>query len=177
VNRFLNKAWDLIIENKNLEISSTAIVSETEKLIKKVSEDIEKMKFNTCVAFFMEYINYISERKAEFGQDTIKKFLIIFAPFAPHFAEELWEIIGQKASITKEEWPEADEQRIIKSKTILVAQVNGKVRDKIEIEGGISKEEALNLCEQNPKVNQWIKDKKIKEIIFVPNKIINIVTE
>lgn len=177
VNRFLNKAWDLITENKNIETSSSAIISETEKLIKKVSEDVEKMKFNTCVAFFMEYINYVSERKPEFGQDAIKKFLIIFTPFAPHFTEELWEIIGQKTSITKEGWPEADEQRIIKSKIILVAQVNGKVRDKIEIKGEVSKEEALNLCEQNPKVNQWIKDKKIKEIVFVPNKIINIVTE
>jgi leucyl-tRNA synthetase len=177
VNRFLNKAWDLIIENKDLETSSSAVISETEKLVKKVEEDIAKMKFNTCIAFFMEYINFVSEKKSEFGKDAIKKFLVIFSPFAPHFAEELWEILGQKPSITAEAWPSVNTEAIIKSKTILVVQVNGKVRDKIEIEGEVAKDEALGLCEQNPKVSQWINGKQIKEVVFVPNKIINIVTE
>ena len=176
VFRFLNKTWDLIIETKDNINDSAEVISETEKLVKKVSEDLEKMKFNTAVAFFMEYINFVSERKAEFGRAAIEKFLIIFSPFAPHFSEELWEVLGHKEIVASNSWPQINEQAILKSKTILVVQINGKVRDKLETEESLSQEQVLEIIKQNQKTAGWLQNKEIKDIVFVPNKIINIVT-
>jgi len=175
VFRFLNKTWDLLVENKDNKNSSALVISETEKLIKKVTEDIEKMKFNTCTAFFMEYINFVFEQKEDFGLEAIKKFILIFSPFAPHFCEEIWKLLGNQSSLALSSWPEVNESLIIKDKIILVVQVNGKVRDKIEINGGILKDQALEICLQSEKVKQWLQAKKIKEVVYIPDKIINIV--
>ncbi len=177
VFRFLNKTWDLLVENKDNKNSSALVISETEKLIKKVTEDIEKMKFNTCTAFFMEYINFVFEQKEDFGLEAIKKFILIFSPFAPHFCEEIWKLLGNQSSLALSSWPEVNESLIIKDKIILVVQVNGKVRDKIEINGGILKDQALEICLQSEKVKQWLQAKKIKEVVYIPDKIINIVVE
>lgn len=174
VFRFLNKTWDLILDCYNNPQSSQEVISETEKLIKKVSEDLEKMKFNTCVAFFMEYINFISERKEGWGKSEIEKMLKIFSPFAPHFCEELWNLIGNKNNLVLESWPTVNKKMILKSNTTLVVQINGKVRDKIEVGLDISQEEALSIVSQNEKIKSWLNDKKIKQVIFIPNKIINI---
>ncbi|MFA5086933.1 MAG: leucine--tRNA ligase [Candidatus Paceibacterota bacterium] len=177
VFRFLNKTWDLILSLKGNKESSQQIISETNKLVKKVGEDLEKMKFNTCVAFFMEYINLVSERKNEWGIIEIEKMLKIFAPFAPHFCEELWSELDNKNSIALESWPEADSAAIIQENIILVAQVNGKVRDKIEVAMDIDKESALELAQRSEKIKTWLNGKEIKEVIFVPNRIINILTD
>ncbi len=177
VFRFLNKTWDLLIESKENKDSSELVISETEKLIKKVTEDIEKMKFNTCVAFFMEYINFVFEHKKDFGREAIKKFILIFSPFAPHFCEQIWELLGNNSILALQPWPKISQELIIKDKIILVVQVNGKVRDKIEISGGISKDQALEKCQQSERVVQWLRNKEIKEVVYVPDKIINIVVK
>ncbi len=177
VFRFLNKAWDLILESKDNKESSEEIISETNKLIKKISEDLEKMKFNTCVAFFMEYINFVFEHKKDWGNKEIEKMLKIFSPFAPHFCEELWSELRHNKSITCEPWPNADESKIIKEKIVIVVQVNGRVRDKIELNHSPEKQELIELCRQKEKVKQWIEGKEIKDAIVVENKIINLLTD
>jgi leucyl-tRNA synthetase len=177
VSRFLNKTWDLILECKDNQKSSKEIISETNKLIKKVGEDLEKMKFNTCIAFFMEYVNFVSERKSDLAPPEIELMLKIFTPFAPHFCEELWNELGNKNIVVLENWPPVDEAVIIQEKTVLVVQVNGKVRDKIEIAMDISKEEVLEAVKQSKKIKQWLFDGEIKDIVFVPNKIINILVK
>jgi leucyl-tRNA synthetase len=177
VFRFLNKTWDLILESKNNKESSKEIISETNKLIKKISEDLEKMKFNTCVAFFMEYINLVSEHKKDWGIEEIEKMLKIFSPFAPHFCEELWSDLGHNQSIVLEAWPIIDEEKIIKEKIIIVVQVNGRVRDKIELNYSPKKQELIELCQQREKVKQWMGGKKIKDAIVIEDKIINILTD
>ena len=175
VNRFLNKLWDLILDAKENQKSGDNVISETNKLIKKITIDLEKMKFNTCVAFFMEYVNFISENKKDFGKDTAETMLLLFSPFAPHFCEELWDIFGHKQSIAYEEWPVADEKLIIEEKIVLAVQVNGKLREKMEFVRDVAKESVEKAVFENPKIQQWLQGKEIKEVIFVPNKIINIV--
>jgi len=109
--------------------------------------------------------------------EAIKKFILIFSPFAPHFCEEIWKLLGNQSSLALSSWPEVNESLIIKDKIILVVQVNGKVRDKIEINGGILKDQALEICLQSERVKQWLQAKKIKEVVYIPDKIINIVVE
>jgi leucyl-tRNA synthetase len=165
------------MEAKDNLSSSAEVMSETEKLIKKTTQELEKMKFNTAIAFFMEYINFVSERKTELGREAIEKFLIIFYPFAPHFCEELWEQLGHQESLSLVSWPKANEQIILKNKTILVVQINGKVRDKLEVEEGLSQEQILDVLKKNKKIIKWLDGEAIKNVIFVPNKIINLLTK
>ncbi|MFZ3054695.1 MAG: class I tRNA ligase family protein, partial [Minisyncoccales bacterium] len=174
VYRFLTKLWEIFSECQN-EKSSKEVVSETHKLIKKVSEDLSKMKFNTCIAFFMEFINFISERKEELGKEEIKKVLILLSPFAPHLCEEIWLLMGNKNSIMIEKWPEFDPSLIKEEKVSLIIQVNGKVREKIEINAGTPREDVEDMAKENERVKKWTNGKEIVEIFFVPDKLINIV--
>ncbi|MDD3386566.1 MAG: class I tRNA ligase family protein, partial [Candidatus Pacebacteria bacterium] len=170
VYRFLNKFWDILIESKNNEESSPLVEAYVDKLIKKVENDLEKMKFNTPIAFFMEFVDFVSNKKL--GKKELEKILIIFSIFAPHFCEEIW---GKEKSIMKEKWPEVNEE-LIKDKTVnIMIQVNGKLRDKIEIEADISKEEIIKKIQERENIKKWVEGKKIKDIIFIPKRLINIV--
>jgi leucyl-tRNA synthetase len=174
VNRFLNKAWDIIISIKDNAKSSPEVIVATHKLNKKVADDLEKMKFNTPVAFFMEFFNFIAERKEEFGREEIERVLKLLSPFAPHLCEELWSILGNKESILLEKWPEPHMNLIKEEKVVLAIQVNGKGRERSEMEVDLSKEEAEEIVMNNEKVKKWIDGKEVKEVFYVPNKLINI---
>ena len=175
VFRFLNRAWQLVLdcaENKN---SGQKALAAIHKLNKKTTEDIEKMKFNTAVAAFMEFINFALEDKKEIGKDVIERFLILLSPFAPHITEELWQQLGRKDSIHNQPWPKYD-QKLIKEEIItLIIQVNGKIRDKIEVNVNISEKEAKEVALSREKIKKWTEKKEIKKVIFVAGKLINIV--
>ncbi|MFA5310544.1 MAG: leucine--tRNA ligase, partial [Candidatus Paceibacterota bacterium] len=174
VYRFLIKLWEIFSECQN-EKSSKEVIAETHKLNKKVSEDLSKMKFNTPIAFFMEFMNFISERKEELGKEEIKRVLVLLSPFAPHLCEDLWEKMGNKTSIMIEKWPKPD-LNLIKEETVsLVVQVNGKVREKMDINVGTSKEDAEKMAKENERVKKWVDGKEIVEVFFVQDKLINIV--
>jgi leucyl-tRNA synthetase len=184
VFRFLNRVWKLVFESKNnpkgqaygaSEKSSQKTIKEIHKLNKKVSEDLEATKFNTAIAGFMEFLNFAFLQKSELGKEVIERFLILLSPFAPHITEELWQQLGYKDSIHKQKWPKYDSELIKEEMITLIIQVNGKVRDKIEVEADISEEKAKKLAISSQKVQKWISGKEIKKIIFVPGKLINIV--
>jgi leucyl-tRNA synthetase len=175
VFRFLNRVWNLVLECKANKESSQRAIKEIHKLNKKIDEDLEATKFNTAVAAFMEFLNFANLNKKEIGKDTIKRFLILLAPFAPHITEELWHFVGHKDSIYKESWPKYDPKLIKEEMITLVIQVNGKVRDKIEVEADISEEKAKELAISREKIKKWIEGKEIKNVVFVPGKLINIV--
>ena len=160
------------------------------KTVKKVGEDIENIKFNTAVAAMMEWLNYLSA-KAHRQQETINNkqetknvssleyevFLKLLAPFAPHITEELWQLLGNSklSSIHDEKWPKYDE-KFSKAKTVtLVIQVNGKVRDSLPVEAGIDQKEAEKLALASAKVQKFLGTKKPQKVIFVPDRLINLV--
>jgi len=176
VNRFLNRVWSLTLDCFKNKKSEQRIIKGIHKLNKKIEEDLEKMKFNTAIAAFMEFINLCYEKKEAVGKDIIERTLILLAPFAPHITEELWEIVGNKDSIHKQDWPKYEPELVKEEKITLIIQINGRVRDKIEVEADISEDEARDLTLNREKVKKRILDKKIKKIIFVPGKLINIVT-
>jgi len=99
----------------------------------------------------------------------------LLAPMAPHISEEIWHQLAHKKSIFKESWPKYNSRLIKKEIITLIIQVNGKVREKIEVKADISSKEAEKLVLKSKKMQKWIEDKKIKKIIFVPGKLINIV--
>jgi leucyl-tRNA synthetase len=175
VRRFLERVWKLILECKDQKESSKKVIKEIHKLNKKIDEDLEATKFNTAVAAFMEFINFALENKNEIGKDVLERFLILLAPFAPHITEELWHQIGHSDSIHLQSWPKWDPELVKEEMIALIIQVNGKLRDKVEVEANISKEKAKELALSREKIKKWIKGKEIKKVVFVPGKLINIV--
>ncbi|MCK9445876.1 leucine--tRNA ligase [bacterium] len=174
VSRFLTRLWDTIIECKDNKESSAEVIANVHKLNKKVSDDLSKMKFNTPIASFMEFVNYISEKKSELGRAEIERILKLLSIFTPHLCEELWNIIGNKEGILLEKWPEADSSLIKEEKVTIIVQIDGKVRDRIEIEVDASKEEVEKFAMESEAVKKWTEGKEIKEVFFVENKLINI---
>jgi leucyl-tRNA synthetase len=144
------------------------------KTINKVGADIESLKFNTAISFLMVLANRLEKQK-KIPFDYYSSFLVLLNPFAPHLSEELWERAGLKGVCRKQKWPKYNRE-LVKEKTItLVAQINGKVRDKIKVKAGISESEAKELALSREKIKKWINGRRIKIVIFVPGKLINFV--
>ncbi|MFH1938183.1 MAG: leucine--tRNA ligase [Patescibacteria group bacterium] len=174
--RFLNKVWQ-IFNNKD-KISKTTnkeLVTKLHQSIKKVTEDLEAMKFNTAIAALMEFVNSWMEQGKSLSKKDADIFLKLLSPFAPHITEELWECLGYKKSISLEKWPQYDEKSTQEETWSLIIQINGKVRDKIEVKKGISEKEAKELALSQEKIKKWLENKKPKKIIYIPNRLINLV--
>lgn len=170
--RFLDKIFKLT--ESFLENGSGETRRMIHKTVKKVSEDIDSMKFNTAVSSLMKFVN-VWQKEKTIEKRTLEDFLKILSPFAPHLSEELWERLGNKESIFLERWPSFDPKMIKEKKTILIIQINGKVRDQMEIERGLSEEEVKEMALQREKVKKWLEKGEIKKTVFVPDKIINFV--
>jgi leucyl-tRNA synthetase len=142
--------------------------------IKKVTEDIETMRFNTAISSMMILVNEF-EKAQTVSKENYEILLQLLAPFAPHIAEELWITLGNKKSIHISEWPKYDPKSIINSEVLIAVQVNGKVRGSFKTLNNTNDEElkdkALNLLE----IQKWIKDKEIKKVVIVKNKLVSIV--
>jgi len=176
VLRFLEKLWSLVLScSKNKKNSGKEITAAVHKLNKKIDQDLERVKFNTAIAAFMEFTNFALANKKNVGQDAIEKTLILLAPFAPHLTEELWHFLGHKDSIHNQRWPKYDKELVKEKKITLIIQINGKVREKMAAEAGISEEEAKKIALESKKIKKYLKGKEVKRIIFVPDKLINIV--
>ncbi len=173
--RFLGKVWDTSrYKNISDKIKNPALERLVNQTVKKVSGDIESMNFNTAVSSLMIFVNQCSDLK-DIPRKIWEIFLKIMAPFAPFITEELWEKLGYKTSIHKELWPEYDPKLIQEEKFELVIQVNGKVRDKVSVPMNISQKEAEKIAFSREKIKNWLKGEKEKKIIFIPNRLINIV--
>ena len=135
----------------------------------KIGADIEALKFNTMVAAAMEYINWWQSHPDEVGKDVVEKFILGLAPMAPFTAEELWHKLGHTDSVHKQKWPEYDPKLAVEKQRVIVVQVNGKVRDRVE--DGVDIEQRAALSD---KVKKFIGGAKYRTI-YVPGKIINFV--
>ena len=144
------------------------------KTIKKVTEDIESFKFNTAISSMMMFLNKLSENE-NVNKEILEKFLLILSPFAPHIVEELWEKLGNRESIYKEKWPEYNEKFIKEGKVTLIVQINGKVRDKMEVKVNISKDEALKLAKESARIKKYIDGQEVKKVIMIKDRLLNIV--
>ena len=146
------------------------------KAIKKVSSDIEAMKFNTAIACLMTLINEIYA-VGKISKDDLVIFIKLLCPFAPHLCEEIWETIGGEGLLSLSQWPEYEESKTVEDSIEIAVQVNGKVRGTIVIPNGCAKEEALELAKKDERVASFLEGKTLVKEIYVPNKIVNFVAK
>jgi leucyl-tRNA synthetase len=185
--RFLNRVWNLITENwidnpSDAEDSaSKAIERLRHKTIKRVTEDISNFRFNTALAALMECNNALVKQQNDpvsrsvAYRRTLETMMQLLAPFAPHITEELWHQTGHTESIHTTTWPAYSEELTQDETFTLVVQVNGKVRERIEVAADISEDEVRKLALSNERVQSFIGDATVKKIIYIPGRLINIV--
>ena len=186
ITRWLNRLWDISTRDADELISNDENNKDFEILInstiKKVSEDLERFKFNTSISTLMEYTNSLSKIwSAGCNNDLWKESIIILikllAPMAPHITEELWELKGQKFCVHNQEFPSWDDQLISTDAKTIVVQINGKVRSQFDIEGTKSEEEVFEIALNNEKVKENITGKEIIKKIYVKDKLVNFVVK
>lgn len=192
--RFINRVYRMVYDfsqnysevPESYEISGDADKNMAYWLnyaIKKVSDDIgERFNFNTAISTIMELVNEMYRYKEGtvnpglFGA-AIKDLIIMLAPFVPHVTEEMWEHLGYEGSVHDQNWPEYDEKALVKDTVEIVVQVNGKIKEKLDIAGGLSREEMEKTAMENEKVKGLIEGKNVVKVIAVPCKLINIVVK
>ena len=146
------------------------------KTIKKVTSDIEELKFNTAIAAMMTLANDIYDN-GSLTKDELMTFVKLLCPFAPHLCEELWESLGGHGFCSLAEWPKYDEAKTVDSTVEIAIQVNGKLRGTIMIDADAQKDDALALVKNDEKIKPFIEGKTIIKEIFVPKKLVNIVVK
>ena len=146
------------------------------KTIKKVSADIEEMKFNTAIAALMTLINEIYA-VGHITKDDLIIFIKLLCPFAPHICEEIYSELGEDGFLSVAEWPEFDEAKTVDASVEIAIQINGKVKSTLEIANGEAKDKVLELAKKDEKIASLIDGKTIVKEIYVPNKIVNIVVK
>ena len=196
--RFLNRVWRLVHQYEDnlsesvkednsddfadLDPNSKKMRFQTHTTIKKVTNDVgTRFNFNTGISSIMELVNALYLYKEQptvnlaVAREGIEAVLLLLAPFAPHLTEELWSGIGYKESIHKQSWPKLDENALTEEEITIVLQVNGKVRDKIQVPVQISQEELEKTILSSEKVKQHLEGKTVVKLITIPGKLANIV--
>ncbi len=192
--RFINRVYRMVYEfsQKYKDVPDTyQVKNEADKslaywmnyAIKKVSDDVgDRFNFNTAISTIMEMVNEMYRYKEGdinpglYGA-AVKALIILLAPFVPHVTEEMWEHLGYGGSVHDQKWPEYDEKALVKDTIEIVVQINGRIKEKINIAGDSSKEEMEKIAVENDKIKALTEGKNIVKIIAVPNKLINIVVK
>lgn len=176
VSRFLNRFWNLVTDNKDKDIqASREMIKLRHKLVYDIEYRFNQFSLNTVISGFMEYNNKLidlAKKEGGIDKETLRTFVTLLAPFAPHIGEELWQQLGGTDSVFHSQWPECDEEAMKDDEIEVAVQVNGKTRAVISVAADISKEDALAAG------REAVKDKmsgNIVKEIYVPGKIINIV--
>ena len=191
VARFLNRVWALLTETMDAQTGvsgqsdqGSAAERLRHKTIARVTADFGELRFNTALAGLMEYVNHLNHLREEDPsvlRDTrfvaaVDELLVLLAPMAPHVTEELWQLRGHTESIHAQPWPEYDPALTVDDIVTLVIQVNGKVRDKLEVAPGLSDEQARELALASPKVQSALEGRALKKFIYVRDRnLVNVV--
>ncbi len=190
--RWLNRVWELVerdpsdldktpIDQKTRQETQRETIRILHQTIRKCHNDLDRFKFNTAIAALMELTNHLYRVWAEASVDAdtwrvcIEKFLLMLAPIAPHVTEEMWEITGHPYSIHQQLFPTWDDQLAAEDMITLVVQVNGKVRDKLEVPADIEEAAAQELALASPKVQSFMNGKTIFKSVYVPGRLVNLV--
>jgi len=174
--RFVERLWNLQTMCVEGDAYSPKLESSIHKTIKKVSEDIENLKYNTAIAALMSLLNEIYDAK-QLNHAEYKTLLILTNPFAPHVTEEAWEQMGFGGMITDQKWPSYDEEQCKDSTVEIVVQISGKIRARLSVSATASKEELLRLAKENAEVAAALEGKQILKEIVVPGKLVNFVAK
>ena len=183
VFRFLKRVWSLFITEDGAlhsrivaEGGDAAILKELHKTIKAVTRDIEHLYFNTAIARMMEFVNAALKAKSV-DRAVLEPFVLLLAPFAPHLAEELWERLGNDATLAHAPWPEYDESLLVEDTIEMPVQVSGKLRAKIMAPAKASKEEIIAAARADARVTPYLEGVRILKEIYVPGRMVNFVVK
>ena len=174
-SNFLNRLWDTALSAEDRELDA-AVEQKLHATIKKVTDDLEVLSYNTAVAAMMEYLNVVRSGGRTPERAAVEPLIRLVAPFAPHIAEELWERAGHTGSIFDEaEWPSYDEAKTIADTVEFVVQVNGKVRARMPMSRGVAEAEARAAAAADENVQRFMEGKEVRKVIFVPDRLVNLV--
>ena len=187
MHRFLRRVWRMIAGDEDPDGNVTEslidgggrdedIERELHKLIKKVSEDYDALKFNTAIAALTEFVNAVY-RTGGVTTDQAERFVLLLAPMAPHICEELWRILGHDKTLAYETWPVFDEEMLAVDTLELPVQINGKLRGRITISADAANDQIIQAAKADPKVAAAIEGKEIIKEIVVPNRMVNLVVK
>jgi leucyl-tRNA synthetase len=192
-SRFLHRVWRLVKslkphmggseqEVKDADLTMRRIMHLT---IKKVTHDVdERFNFNTAISAIMEMVNALYQYRDQnvvlnsaVVAESLNVLPLLLAPFAPHLAEELWYQLGRTESVHSQAWPVYDEGMIVQDEVEIVVQVNGKVRDRVKVPVGASEDQTRSVVMDQKKVKPYVEGKDIVKVIFVPEKLMNLVVQ
>jgi leucyl-tRNA synthetase len=172
---FLNRLWDAVISSEERPIDP-GVEQKLHATIKKCTEDLESLSYNTAIAAMMEYLNVVRAGGRTPERAAVEPLVLLVAPFAPHMAEELWEHFGGEGSVfDNASWPEYDPEKAIADRVEFVVQVNGKVRARMPMARGIGESEARDAAVADANVQRFMEGKQVRKTIFVPDRLINLV--
>jgi leucyl-tRNA synthetase len=179
VSRFQMKVYNVV---KTAAANNVLPMSEEttrllHKTMKKVTEDMDAMSFNTAISAMMVFTNHLQSLKEEVPREAAEKLALMVSPIAPHLGEECWSILGHKESLAYEPWVQYKEELCIDTRMKMGVQVNGKVRGEIEIEKDADQDTAMAEALKQSKIEAQLEGKDIKKIIYVPGRILNIVAK
>ncbi len=190
--RFINRVWRLITDNweavKDFKVEgfdgdSGEAIRKTHQLIKRISENLERrIHLNTAISSMMEFTNFLYQKKEELMgnssgkgalKEALKTLVKLLSPFTPHMCEELWEIMGEKSILSVSEWPKWDDELAKEEMTVVVVQINGRVRGRISVPVGSSEEEVTEEVMKDSKISSYLCQKRIVKKVWIPDKILS----
>ncbi|MCE0523233.1 MAG: leucine--tRNA ligase [Methylacidiphilales bacterium] len=186
VYRFLGRVWRLVMEEDQEgrwhfapgkltdAASSTELLRSLHAAIQKVTDDIDKLQFNTAISALMVLVNDLTKETVR-PRAAIETLVLLLAPFAPHMAEELWKQLGHEKTLAYEVWPVADARHLVKTEIKMPVQINGKLRGLIKVAPGAAQDTVIAAAKALPVYAEWTAGKTIKKVIVVPDKLINFV--
>jgi leucyl-tRNA synthetase len=179
IERFLRRVWRLVTKPHEPGPGGTDL-RPLDRAVTQIGADLEGMRFNTAIASLMELVRWVRRERHEMSPEEWSRVsatvVLLLAPLAPHMAEELWSRIGGEYSVHRQRWPAADPRALVAQRVILVVQVDGKVRDRIEVPAGLDRDRALELAASSENVRRHLGDGEPRKVVFVRDRLLNLVT-
>jgi leucyl-tRNA synthetase len=184
VRSFLDRVWRMIIDERAEQMALAASIVDRppgdealrvlHKTIRAVTADVEALSFNTAIARMMEFVNYFT-KQTERPKSVMKSFVLLLSPFAPHLAEELWRALGDSETLAYETWPKFDPELARDELIEIPIQINGKVRTKIQVPPGTTKDELERAARRDNRVIELLQGMMVQKVIVVPDRLVNFV--
>jgi leucyl-tRNA synthetase len=174
VRRFLDRVWASVVDATSAGAADPQVLRKLHQTIRKVSEDVPSLSYNTAIAAMMEYINVVRRAERTAHRAEVEPLVQLVAPFAPHVAEELWERLGHTESVFDAGWPMFDPALAAEDLSTIAVQVNGKMRGTIQIATGSGQDVALSAAMADPNISRFVTGTP-RKIIFVPGRLMNLV--
>jgi leucyl-tRNA synthetase len=184
MRRFLDRFWRLVWDDRSNRIHrrvveepirNDTVERALHSAIKKVTESVESLRFNTAISEMMVFVNEATQAE-ELARDWMKSFIKILFPFAPHITSEVWRRLGHEGDLMHEDWPAYDEDKLAVETITLAVQIDGKLRATIEVPANVREEDALAAAKADEKVQRFLRDRTVRREVYVPDRLVNLVT-